>query len=269
MGRPWLSLGTGSIWGLGDQEDGGGGHPACLGALVSQNREVTLGTALSLRRGSRGPHGMDTGAAVRGDDGDPEGIGRCLPAPSRSRASIAGTMAAQRDGDEKPFHIISPILESLPLSGAAGTKVYMKLENIQPTGSFKIRGIGRLCQEVSVGGVLLVGFFWGARGWGGHVALFLPSFPSAFQAAKKGCRRFVCSSGNRGPTYGGMLTGNMGSVYYLPEPRFPQGGTPAWRQRTRPKNWGCRSPSWSPVPPAPPRCANWRSWGRRWRSLAR
>ncbi|XP_068268995.1 serine dehydratase-like [Nyctibius grandis] len=72
-------------------------------------------------------------------------------------------MAAQgqRGWDEKPFHIVSPVLESLALSKAAGTKVYMKLENVQPTGSFKIRGIGHLCREV----------------------------------AKKGCRHFVCSSG--------------------------------------------------------------------------
>ncbi|NWQ61417.1 SDSL protein, partial [Neopipo cinnamomea] len=70
-------------------------------------------------------------------------------------------MAAQPGGSQKPFHVISPVLESLPLSKAAGTKVFMKLENVQPTGSFKIRGIGHLCQE----------------------------------AAKKGCRRFVCSSG--------------------------------------------------------------------------
>ncbi|XP_061866247.1 serine dehydratase-like [Colius striatus] len=71
-------------------------------------------------------------------------------------------MAAQLGaGCEKPFHIVSPVLESLPLSRAAGTKVYMKLENVQPTGSFKIRGIGHFCQE----------------------------------AAKKGCRHFVCSSG--------------------------------------------------------------------------
>ncbi|XP_075291002.1 serine dehydratase-like isoform X2 [Opisthocomus hoazin] len=70
-------------------------------------------------------------------------------------------MAAQPGKDQKPFHISSPVLESLALSRAAGTKVYMKLENVQPTGSFKIRGIGHLCQE----------------------------------AAKKGCRHFVCSSG--------------------------------------------------------------------------
>ncbi|XP_065502568.1 serine dehydratase-like [Caloenas nicobarica] len=63
--------------------------------------------------------------------------------------------------DKKPFHIVSPLLESLSLSRAGGTRVYMKLENIQPTGSFKIRGIGHLCQEV----------------------------------ARRGCRGFVCSSG--------------------------------------------------------------------------
>ncbi|NXX51114.1 SDSL protein, partial [Tricholaema leucomelas] len=70
-------------------------------------------------------------------------------------------MAPQAGKGEKPFHVISPVLESLPLSKAAGTRVYMKLENVQPTGSFKIRGIGHLCQE----------------------------------AVKQGCRRFVCSSG--------------------------------------------------------------------------
>ncbi|NWV36170.1 SDSL protein, partial [Grantiella picta] len=70
-------------------------------------------------------------------------------------------MAAQPVGGQKPFHVFSPVLESLPLSKAVGTKVFMKLENVQPSGSFKIRGIGHLCQD----------------------------------AAKKGCRHFVCSSG--------------------------------------------------------------------------
>lgn len=133
--------------------------------------------------------GWTPGLQWRGD-GDPEGISRCLPAPLRSRASIAGTMAAQPDGGEKPFHIISPILESLPLSRAAGTKVYMKLENIQPTGSFKIRGIGRLCQEVSVGRVLLVGFFWGARGCGGTRNRPRSLFPSCFSGRQEGLPPF-------------------------------------------------------------------------------
>ncbi|XP_072839335.2 serine dehydratase-like isoform X2 [Pogona vitticeps] len=61
----------------------------------------------------------------------------------------------------RPFHVVTPVLESIALSQAAGTKVYMKLENVQPTGSFKIRGIGYFCQQV----------------------------------ARNGCKHLVCSSG--------------------------------------------------------------------------
>ncbi|XP_048677839.2 serine dehydratase-like isoform X2 [Caretta caretta] len=57
-------------------------------------------------------------------------------------------MAAQLDRDGRGFHILTPVLESTALSKAAGTRVYMKLENVQPTGSFKIRGISYFCQEV-------------------------------------------------------------------------------------------------------------------------
>ncbi|XP_058014771.1 serine dehydratase-like [Ahaetulla prasina] len=64
-------------------------------------------------------------------------------------------------GFDRPFHIETPLLESVALSQTAGTKVYMKLENVQPSGSFKIRGIGYFCQQM----------------------------------AKKGCRHLVCSSG--------------------------------------------------------------------------
>uniref|UniRef100_A0A4X2K7U8 L-serine deaminase n=1 Tax=Vombatus ursinus TaxID=29139 RepID=A0A4X2K7U8_VOMUR len=63
--------------------------------------------------------------------------------------------------EQRPLHIVTPLLESWKLSMAAGTTVFLKLENVQPTGSFKIRGIGHLCQEV----------------------------------AKKGCKHFVCPSG--------------------------------------------------------------------------
>nr|KAF6282784.1 serine dehydratase like [Myotis myotis] len=59
------------------------------------------------------------------------------------------------------FHVVTPLLESWALSQVAGTTVFLKCENVQPAGSFKIRGIGHFCQE----------------------------------AAKKGCRHLVCSSG--------------------------------------------------------------------------
>lgn len=53
---------------------------------------------------------------------------------------------------DEPFHIVTPLLESWALSQVAGMPVFLKYENVQPTGSFKIRGIGHLCQEVRAGG---------------------------------------------------------------------------------------------------------------------
>ncbi|XP_018608416.1 L-serine dehydratase/L-threonine deaminase-like [Scleropages formosus] len=60
-----------------------------------------------------------------------------------------------------PLHLHTPLRESLPLSRVVGTSVYLKMDSAQPTGSFKIRGIGHLCKT-----------------W-----------------VQKGCERFVCCSG--------------------------------------------------------------------------
>ncbi|XP_069475332.1 L-serine dehydratase/L-threonine deaminase-like [Ambystoma mexicanum] len=62
---------------------------------------------------------------------------------------------------QRSLHVDSPLRDSVPLSKRAGTSIYLKLDNAQPTGSFKIRGIGHLCKT-----------------W-----------------AERGCERFVCSSG--------------------------------------------------------------------------
>ncbi|ORM71513.1 pyridoxal-phosphate dependent enzyme [Pantoea rwandensis] len=43
--------------------------------------------------------------------------------------------------------IKTPLLESLPLGQLNGTRVWMKMEAAQPSGSFKIRGIGFACQQ--------------------------------------------------------------------------------------------------------------------------
>lgn len=45
-----------------------------------------------------------------------------------------------------PLHIATPLLESRALSTASGRKVWLKMEALQPPGSFKIRGIGHACQ---------------------------------------------------------------------------------------------------------------------------
>ncbi|MFS0828803.1 pyridoxal-phosphate dependent enzyme [Pseudomonas phoenicis] len=46
-----------------------------------------------------------------------------------------------------PLSINTPLLESLPLSRLAGTRVWMKMEALQPSGSFKIRGVGHACEQ--------------------------------------------------------------------------------------------------------------------------
>ncbi|CAL1574856.1 unnamed protein product [Knipowitschia caucasica] len=48
-----------------------------------------------------------------------------------------------------PFHVNTPLLESTGMSKRLGTTVYLKMENSQPSGSFKIRGIGHLCQKLA------------------------------------------------------------------------------------------------------------------------
>jgi len=61
----------------------------------------------------------------------------------------------------EPLHIKTPVLESHPLSKLTGFPIYLKLENVQPVSSFKIRGVGNLCQK----------------------------------AMQRGCNHMVCSSG--------------------------------------------------------------------------
>ena len=45
-----------------------------------------------------------------------------------------------------PLHLDTPLIESLPLSLASGRRIWLKLDALQPPGSFKLRGIGRACE---------------------------------------------------------------------------------------------------------------------------
>ena len=45
------------------------------------------------------------------------------------------------------LHIPTPLIESAALSHAAGCAVWLKLECLQPPGSFKIRGMGAACEH--------------------------------------------------------------------------------------------------------------------------
>ncbi len=45
------------------------------------------------------------------------------------------------------LHIETPLIESVPLSAGVQGNVWLKMEALQPSGSFKLRGIGYACQE--------------------------------------------------------------------------------------------------------------------------
>lgn len=66
----------------------------------------------------------------------------------------------------KPLHIQTAVLESAPMSQASGRRIFLKMECDQPVKSFKIRGIGNLCQElVRAGKTRLVSSSGGNAGY--------------------------------------------------------------------------------------------------------
>jgi len=52
-----------------------------------------------------------------------------------------------------PLHIHTPLYENPTLNARLNKRIYLKMECYQPIGSFKIRGIGALCQEAFNRGV--------------------------------------------------------------------------------------------------------------------
>jgi L-serine/L-threonine ammonia-lyase len=53
----------------------------------------------------------------------------------------------------RALHITTPLLTHRPLSARLGKQVSLKMESLQPSGSFKLRGIGRMCQRAAARGV--------------------------------------------------------------------------------------------------------------------
>lgn len=63
------------------------------------------------------------------------------------------------------LHIQTPLIESLPLSRLSGSNVWLKIEAVQPSGSFKLRGIGYACTHyVSCGAQELISSSGGNAG---------------------------------------------------------------------------------------------------------
>lgn len=88
-----------------------------------------------------------------------------------------------------PLHITTPLIESYNLERQIQRRVYLKLECLQPSGSFKLRGIGALCQEelqkgvstfvASSGGNAGIAVAYCGRKLGIPTTVFIPSSSSA------------------------------------------------------------------------------------------
>lgn len=50
--------------------------------------------------------------------------------------------------DDGELFFETPLLHSTCLSNRFGYNVYLKMENVQPSGSYKIRGISNRCKKV-------------------------------------------------------------------------------------------------------------------------
>jgi L-serine/L-threonine ammonia-lyase len=52
------------------------------------------------------------------------------------------------------LHLTTPLLRHDALSAALGKEVLLKMENLQPSGSFKLRGIGNMCRRAAEKGAI-------------------------------------------------------------------------------------------------------------------
>ncbi|MFB2604888.1 pyridoxal-phosphate dependent enzyme, partial [Rhizobium phaseoli] len=46
-----------------------------------------------------------------------------------------------------PLHLDTPLARTAPDYSASGKPLWLKLDALQPSGSFKLRGVGRLCRH--------------------------------------------------------------------------------------------------------------------------
>jgi L-serine/L-threonine ammonia-lyase len=92
----------------------------------------------------------------------------------------------------KPLHIPTPLWESRSLSAIMGAPVFLKMEALQPIGSFKIRGLGAACQA----------------SW------------------RDGARRFVCASGGNAGYAVAYAGRQLGADVTIVVPKM----APAWMQ---------------------------------------
>lgn len=103
--------------------------------------------------------------------------------PYRAESSVAAAAAA-------PLHIVTPLLQTR----IGEFQVGLKLDNLQPARSFKLRGIGLLCQHHAARGVRRLvcssagnagyAVAWAGRALGLPVTVVIPETTPAFMRAR-------------------------------------------------------------------------------------
>ena len=116
-----------------------------------------------------------------------------------------------------PLHTVTPLWLSEPLSAALGSEVWLKMDCFQPVGSFKLRGMGRMCQTIveagarrvvtSSGGNAGYAVAWAARALEVPATVVLPATTPEFLRNRI---RSACSDGERrGETAGHFPRSNL------------------------------------------------------------
>lgn len=96
-------------------------------------------------------------------------------------------MATDENAGPRDLHVRTPLVYSEPLSARTGHAVYLKLESSQPSGSFKLRGVGRMCAAgpagvgvvCSSGGNAGLAAAWAARALGVGCRVYVPTSTEA------------------------------------------------------------------------------------------
>ena len=130
------------------------------------------------------------------------------PRSNESVIHLPASLPSLNDSSH-PFHILTPLPKSnymtkMLSSSSFPRNVYLKLENVQPSGSFKIRGIGWTMQEaVRNGSLQFVGSSGGNAGLamayaagklGKKLTLFVPRTTPVFMEQKiidEGAKMFL------------------------------------------------------------------------------
>lgn len=56
--------------------------------------------------------------------------------------------------DLLPLHVQTPLIRSLPMQSGRDCSIWLKFDALQPSGSFKLRGVGHVCQEYAKKGAI-------------------------------------------------------------------------------------------------------------------